>query len=185
MALPQKVVEQLSREPVQAPGWASGLVMFSSTIFIVGLFIYLGLSYGYQPYLRAEVEKLDRQIEAFKQQVPAEEQAKIVSFYSQLANLKTVLGRHVLVFPTFGWLERNTQGDVYFTKFTLNSQSRQLALSGIARTVGDLGEQLAVFERDPSVERATFSNVFIGSNGLWQFDLTLSFKEDFFRMRNS
>ncbi|RJQ28896.1 hypothetical protein C4571_02540 [Candidatus Parcubacteria bacterium] len=180
MALPQKVVEQLSRTSVQTPGWSGQLLMFSSTAFLLSLFIYLGLVYGYKPYLEKEVQKLDSQIQAFSQQISVEEQGEIINFYSQLVNVKSLLARHVVVSPFFDWLERHTQTSVYYTKLNLNTQSRQASLSGVARSVEDLAEQLQEFQNDPGVERVNFSNVSVGSNSLWQFDLTLFFKPAFF-----
>ena len=58
MALPQKVLEQLGREPPKTPGWAGQFLMFSSTIFFVSLVVYIGLVFGYRPYITSEVKKL-------------------------------------------------------------------------------------------------------------------------------
>lgn len=179
MALPQKVVDQLSREPVRTPGWSGQLLMFSSTIFFICLLVYFGLVYGYKPYLDREVGKLDQQIKIFEQQIPVDEQTKIVNFYSQLANLKSLLARHIVTSPLLGWLEGRTQTNVYFTKFHLNTQSSQLSLGGISKTIDDLTQQLQIFQEDQNVRRASFSNVSIGSNGLWQFDLTVVFDPKF------
>lgn len=181
MPLPQKVIEQLSREPPRTPGWSGRLLMFSSTIFLFSLFIYLGIIFGYRPYLDSEVKKLNNQIQSFAQQIPLEEQEKIIAFYSQLVNLRSLLAGHTAVSPFFEWLERNTHQNVFFSKLTLNIQGQQAVFVGTAKTVVDMAEQLQVFQERPEVRRATFSSVTIGSAGTWQFNATLILDPRFFR----
>jgi len=55
MPLPDKVIEQLGREPPKTPGWSFGIVMFSGTILFIAVFIYFGLTLGYEPYLQLQI----------------------------------------------------------------------------------------------------------------------------------
>lgn len=181
MALPQKVVEQLSRSSSTTPGWSGGLLKFAGTALVLGIFIYVGLVYGYKPYLEREVVKLDAQIATFAQEVPVDEQTKIVGFYSQLGNLKSLLSQHVAISPLFDWLEKHTETNVYFTKLTLNVQTRQVGLTGVAKNIEDVSSQLAVLQADGEVARTNLSNVSILPSGVWQFDASVIFKESFFK----
>lgn len=180
MALPQKVIAQLSREPPKTPGWSGQLMMFSSTIFFISLLIYLGLTFGYQPYLRSEADKLQDQIQAFSQQIPLEEQEKIIDFYSQLINLQTVLANHVFTSQTFEWMENNTQANVYYEKFDLNPTTNKLSLGGIAKTMEDVNQQFAIFANNPAIQRMSISNVTF-SSGFWQFNVNLFFEPGYFQ----
>ena len=158
--------------------------MFSATIFAISLFVYFGLAFGYRPYLESEVKRLSNQIQSFAQQVPLEEQKKIIAFYSQLANLRTLLENHVVISPLFPWLEESTQANIYFTKLNLTVQSEQAVMSGVARSVSDLAEQLAIFRERPEVKRVVFSNVAFTSGGTsagsWQFSVALTFDQELF-----
>ncbi|MEK9180564.1 MAG: hypothetical protein AAB897_04090 [Patescibacteria group bacterium] len=180
MALPQKVLEQLSREPPKTPGWAGQFLMFSGTIFFIALLVYLGLAFGYRPYLVSEVAQLQDQINSFGQQIPAEEQAKIINFYSQLLNIRTLLSRHVFSSKAFEWLEANTQARVYFDKFDFNAKNSEVRLGGLAKTMEDVNQQLAIFDSRPEIKKANTSNVTL-SNNIWRFDVTLTFDPGFFR----
>lgn len=180
MPLPEQVVEQLSRESPRTAGWSKQLLMFSSTVFVASLLVYLGIILGYLPYLNSRVEQFDSQIKAFNQKIPAEEQASLIGFYSQLANLDQLLKNHVLISPLFDWLEKNTEANVYFTKLSLNTSNRQVILAGVAKSVGDFTSQLQIFKEDQGVDRLSFNNLSIGAGGLWQFDLVLFFKPGFF-----
>jgi hypothetical protein len=181
MALPQKVVEQLSRSSSTTPGWSSGLLKLAGTALVLGVFLYVGIIYGYKPYLEGEVTKLDAQIATFAQEVPVDEQAKIVGFYSQLGNLKSLLSQHAATSPLFDWLEKHTQANIYFTKLTLNVQTRQVGLTGVAKNVEDVSSQLAILQANENVARTNLSNVSILPSGVWQFDASIIFKEAFFK----
>lgn len=173
MALPQQAVERLAHASYGQTGWHRRLLAFTSALFFLSIFVHLGLTFGYRPYLESQVEKLDAQIKKFSQDVPREDQEKITRFYSQLANLKTLLEGHVVVSPVFDWLQANTLPDITFTKFSLNTQNGQLALGGVSKSAQDIAVQLQHFTRQREVLRTSFSNVNQGTQGLWQFDLTL------------
>ncbi len=183
MALPQKVLEQLGREPPKTPGWASQFLMFSGTIFLISIFVYLGLVFGYRPYMVSELNKIEDQVNSFSQQVSAEEQDKVVSFYSQLLNLRSLFSNHVTIFQLFDWFEKNTQARVYFDKFDLNTKAGDVRLGGLAKTMEDANQQFAIFTSSPEVSRVNISNVSF-SNNLWRFDVALTFRSGYFQGLN-
>ncbi len=184
MALPQKVIEQLGREPSRTPGWSGQLLMFSSTIFFISLLAYFGLVFGYKPYLDSNVQKLQDQIQAFGQKIPLDQQKKLINFYAQLSNIESLLANHVIASPVFGWLEKNTETNAYFTRFSLNTQTNQLALTGIAKTMDDVSQQLAIFENRPEAKQMSVGNITL-TNGLWNFDVALSFDPGYFYHSNA
>lgn len=158
--------------------------MFTSTLFFLAIFIYAGLVFGYKPFLRSQVNKLNDRIQSFGQQVSLEDQTKIVSFYSQLANVKTILGNHVFVSPVFRLLEKTTQGNVFFTKLALTVASRQMLLGGLAKSLNDATEQVQIFQNQPEVERVVLNNLGAGQGGRWQFDITLTLTPGFFKQQS-
>jgi len=179
MPLPQSVLEQIEREPTGSPGWSSRLLTLSGAIFLISLFIYFGLAFGYKKYLDSKVQQLQDQIQSFGEQIPADEQTKIINFYSQLANLNTLLTGHVVMSPVFDWLEKNTEANVFYTKLTLNSAAGQLVLSGSAKTADDFNQQVMIFENNPEVQKMQTGGASF-SGGLWQFDATLTFAPGYF-----
>lgn len=181
MALPQKVIDQLGREPPKTPGWSSQLLMFSSTVFFITLIIYFGLTYGYRPYLDSQTKHLQDQLQAFSQKIPVDKQTELIQFHSQLANLKTILAAHNAVPPLFDWLEKNTEVNIYFTRANFTAATSQLSLSGVAKTMDDIDQQLVVFQNAPDIQRFAVSTVsFV--NGAWQFEASVIFKRGFFLM---
>jgi hypothetical protein len=179
MALPQKVIEQLGREPPKTPGWSGQLLIFSSTVFAVTLFIYLGLTFGYQSYLQSGVDKLQDQIQSFGQQIPVDEQAKLINFYSQIANLQSLISKHIVSSRAFAWLEKNTQANVYVSEFSLDAAGSKLTLGLNAATMPDVLQQIAIFESLPEVQSIDISGTNFSGNW-WRFGAVIKLAPGYF-----
>ncbi len=173
MALPEQIVERLGREPVHTPGWSSRLLMFSGTIFFISLALYIGIVFGYKPYLEKQVANFDGQIKSFDQKIPQEEQSKLISFYSQMSNIQGVFRSHITSSKFFEWLEKNTETNVYYTRLNLVSFSGQVSLAGVSKTVEDFSKQLIVFQNNSLVQRVAVNSFNVSPSNLWQFDITL------------
>lgn len=154
--------------------------MFSSTVFFIFLFTYLGIIYGYDSYLNNQSRKLNDAIQAFGQQVPAADQVNIISFYSQIVNLKSILKNHVYFSPFLLWLEKNTEANVFWSAMQADTARSSVTFMGIARTIGDFNQQAAIFASRPEVVKEEATNVAL-VNGLWQFNLKIYFNQSFFQ----
>ncbi|TSC60582.1 MAG: hypothetical protein LiPW15_460 [Parcubacteria group bacterium LiPW_15] len=173
MALPTQEIERLSRAPSTEQGSYKQLLLLAGSLFAISLIIYLGLSYGYEPYLNGQKDDLDAQIQTFSQKISQEDQAKLVGFYSQLANIKTLLGKHPSTSRIFDWLGQNTQSNTYFTKFSFNVPTNQLTLLGNSKSPQDAAEQAAIFESRPEISRLNLNNLAAAPGGGWQFNMTV------------
>jgi hypothetical protein len=180
MALPQTVVDRLTREPANTPGWSSRLLLFSFTIALLMVLLYAGLEYWYLPKLDGDQSRLDQAIQTASNGVPQADQARLASFYSQLANIRTLLGVHIVASPLFAWLERATLPNVYLSRLSLTSSNRQLLMNGAARSMRDIADQITLFQAQPETNRVLVNNVSADANGLWRFDIMLEFNPDFF-----
>jgi superoxide dismutase len=180
MPLPEKVIEQLGREPPKTPGWSFGIISFAGGIFFIVLINYLGLVFGYEPYLNKQVTGQQDQINQLNQSISADDQTKLINFYSQLSNLKSVLRDHTLTTQFFSWLEKNTEANVYYGSFSLTAGS-QVAIVGNATTEADVNQQIAIFEASPEVQKVSVSNVSAAPSGNgWTFNATLTMKPSIF-----
>jgi hypothetical protein len=174
MPLPEKVIEQIGQESPKTQGWALGVLFFSGGILFLTVAIYLGLTFGYEPYLQSQLASVQNQVSTLGNSVSASDQSQLIDFYSQIANLQTLLQRHTFSSQFFSWLEQNTEANVYYHSLAL-TQGNQIALSGAASTEADINQQVAIFENSPEVSSVTISNVSAPSligNG-WTFSVTL------------
>lgn len=188
MAFPAQAVERLAQEPLRTPGWSGRLLMFAATLFLISVFAYFGLLYGAEPYLQGQANTLNGQAKSLTQQVEGDNQTKLISFYSQLANLSSLLDQHVYSSAIFSLLEKNVYPNVFFTKFSWSGTNNQLSLSGVAKSAQDVPAQIQIFQNAPGVDKVTFNNLVALPGGQWQFDAVLTVDPSMFvsgRMQNA
>lgn len=176
MALPQQVLDRLSREPPKTPGWSLGLLIFSGGILFITISVYVGLRFGYEPYLNENIDVLNSKINTLAKSISADDEDRLIKFYSQVTNLKTVLGNHVTLSPFFSWIEKNTEANVYFSRLSFSSQSagNQITLAGSAPSVADINQQAAIFESSAEVKSVNISSISKSNEtGQWTFSATL------------
>jgi hypothetical protein len=187
MPLPEKVIEQLGREPPKTPGWAFGMLTFSGGLLALTIIIYIGLVFGYEPYLNASVTSTQDQINTLNQSIAPSDQAQIINFYSQISNLRTLLKSHILTSQFLTWLGNNTEVNVDYTGFTLTNNTtlgtNQITLTAEAKTEADVNQQVAIFQSSPQVSSMSVSGVTVGSGGLWDFSVTLVMNPSIFLMQ--
>jgi len=178
MALQPSYDQVVSRAP-RSPAWFGQLMAFAITLLLLSVVVFLGITFGFRPYLENRVSALDQQIDDFTRQVPASEQAAIATFYSQLANIRTVLGKHTATPALLSWLEGGTVSQVQLTKVSFNAASRQVQVSGIARDATDVASQVVSLQGLPGVERVDFRNSALTGTGT-TFDLNVTVVPGFF-----
>jgi hypothetical protein len=174
MALPLDAMGSLGRKPIQVPAWSGRLLLFCFVVFLVTVGSFVGLRFGYKPYLDGRVAALDTEIERFSQEIPASQQAELIQFYSQLANTKALLVRRTAPSSVLSFIQSATLPGVWFTKFAYQDTTRQLTLSGAARTFADVGLQMKAFEQQPTVRQAMVQTITIDPTYGWVFDATVT-----------
>jgi len=183
MALPEKVIEQLGRESPKTPGWAYGAMLFGGGIFFLAVVIYAGLTFGYQPYLASALSKTQAQVGVLSNSISPSDQTQLISFYSQISNLQSLLQNHVMATQFFTWLENNTEANVYYQQFSFQSQD-MVNLSVSAATEADVNQQIAIFENSPeevvSVSVPSVGAPTLGSKTGWTFNATLTLQPSVF-----
>lgn len=180
MALPQQVVEQLSRGSQRTPGWSSGILLFSGSILFIVALVYAGLRFGYEPYLNAQISSLESQVQKAGQSVSPADEANLIRFYSQISNLQSLLKNHVFFSQFLTWLEQHTEANASYVSMAFTSGS-QVTLAGSAKTSADVSQQVAAFEAAPEVGAVSLSNVaFSTAANEWLFNVVLTMKPSVF-----
>lgn len=186
--LPQKVTDQMAEGRAKTPGVSGQLLMFSLLLLILSVVFYVGLQFGYKTYLNKSLDDLGSRLDLVKTSLKPEDQAKIISFYSQIENLKGILGLHVVSSPIFPWLESNTQTSVYFKSFNFDLVKSQISLAGTAKSMEDLSEQILVFEKkvnDGDLRKFDVGNISIAENDSVNFSFTITASPDFLKTISS
>jgi hypothetical protein len=181
MPLPEKVIEQLGREPAKTPGWALGALFFSGGILFLAVVIYVGLAFGYEPYLQSQLASTQNEVSALGNKISPSDQTQLINFYSQLSNLQALLKNHILTSQFFTWLESNTEANVYYQSFSL-TQGNRVSMTGEAVSEADVSQQIAIFENSTEVSSVSISNVTapLLPGGMWTFNMILTMDPSLF-----
>lgn len=171
MALPQQVIDNLSNEKQETPKSFSGLITFSIGMFILLVVIYLGIIFGYDPYLNSQLSQTNTQMNNLVKSIPGDQQASLLKFYSGLSNVQVLLKNHTAFSPFFTWLEKNTESNVYYTNLSISSQQK-ISLTVNAKSQSDMEQQIAIFEKSPDISNFSISSINSsqqsGNSVLWQ-----------------
>lgn len=175
------VAEQFSSDKISI-GWPWHLFLFTAFLFVLSIFVYFGLSFGYQAFLDDRMEEIDSDLDGLAQSVSLENQERFITFASRLGNLKTVLDRHILPSSIFDFLERNTiTSGLYFNDAIFNLNTRKLVLKGIAANFDSVARQIAIFDSLPEVQRTMLSDIRLVV-GETAFEIELDLRREFIRM---
>lgn len=178
--MPQKFVQNPLEqfEPENLPvGWPWRFFSVALIIFSSALLVYLGIIFGYQPYLRAQIQETDKQISQLLETVSKEDQENFTRFYSQLVNLKNLLDNHIESSKLFPFLEKITNKKVSYNNLNLRVPERELELEGLAESYAALGEQLESLSQSEEIERYLLNQSQL-SGSLVQFKATLKLKSN-------
>lgn len=134
-------------------GWPWRFLIFALILFMASLLTYIGLSFGYRPYLQNQIAAADQAVNKLAASVPVADQEKLVAFYSQIVNLKSVLDNHIIASKILPFLEKNTNRRVYYNRLDVDVNQRSLSLEGVAENYEILAQQLEAFNQAREVER--------------------------------
>lgn len=161
-------------------GWPWRFLMFTVLVgatVAVGSF---GLAFGYKPLLNARVEEQEANLADLGKVIPAKQQEEFVRFYSQLANLDTLLAGHVSASPLFGLLESRTNASVSYMTMETRIPERKVVLEGSASSYQSFAQQLQSFTEAPEIE-SVIVNDSNALEGRVKFRITLTVREGIFK----
>lgn len=148
----KNVMEQFGGEKTTV-GWSWRLLVFMSVLFGITLLTYVGMAFGYRPLLQNEIAALDVRTKSLNQIINENDQKNLEKFYSQLVNLRALLGGHVRGSNLLTLLERNTNQNIFYTKALFTSSDGQLELEGVARNYDELVKQTEAYRQINELER--------------------------------
>ncbi len=162
------------------------VLIIAIVIFGLNVFLWAGMSFGYIPYLNAQISEADDQFNVLSSSISADEQEQFVDFYSQLYNIDTLARSHTYPGVFFDFLETYTYPAVFLTSARVEVSDSQVRLEGVAANYSTLTDQIAMYRSHPSVisvslnaSRAREASEISGTN----FSLRLIFEPSYFVTR--
>lgn len=172
------LAEKLSREELPV-GWPWRFFLFSILIAATACMVYVGLVFGYRPFLDARIARQEEAFDELGRIVSQKQQDEFVLFYSQLANIQKLLENHIRTSSFFSLIEARTNTGVFYTKLEARIAERKIALEGTATHYGVFAQQLQAFSVAPEVA-SVIVNDSHALEGRVKFNLTLILKPSVF-----
>ncbi|MBI2592962.1 MAG: hypothetical protein HYW37_02325 [Candidatus Colwellbacteria bacterium] len=149
--------EQFFREEIRV-GWPWRLMITMFVVFLIALLVYLGLVFGYKPFLNSSLAGVQSELDSVSAGFSSEKRENFVNFYSQLTNLQKLLVNHKVASKVFSFLELKTAKDVSYTGIDLSVPDRTLTLEGVTRSFESLAAQLTLYDEAKEVRRVTLDS---------------------------
>jgi len=177
---PGAVGGEFSNEPVLV-GMPWRLMIFSFILLLLGVFIFLGLRFGYTIYLDGQMEALNEEIDGLSTQVSKGEQEEFLAFYSQLSNLRGILEKRDFSQNILGFLEEKTLPLVYYNEAVYSEEDGNVSLVGASQSIKTLVGQMAIFKDSPEVNSVELGSVSLSilDQGV-DFEVSVIFNPGFF-----
>lgn len=158
-------------------GWPWRFFMVSFIIFLMSILVYLGLVFGYEPYLAGQIAQKDTEIEQRAATVSKEDQDRFIQIYSKVINIKSLIDNHLFSSNVLLMLEKATHPKIYYTGLSLKMLDRELELDGAAESFSALSEQLEAFAQTKGVERYSLTQSQLSGDTV-QFKVSLKLSRD-------
>ena len=158
-------------------GWPWRFFMVSFVVFLSTILIYLGLVFGFEPFLSKQIEQKDQEIAQRGAAVSKEDQDKFIQIYSKVINIKSLVDNHIFSSNALLLLERVTHPRVYFTGMGMKVSDREVELDGVAGSFSALSEQLEAFAQTKGIERYSLTQSQLNGD-LVQFKASLKLSKD-------
>ncbi len=134
------------------------VLILTFTVFIFTVLIYFGMVFGYGPYLKSKTRSLDQKISVLNQSVDEAQQKQIITFFSQMTNIQTLLSKHKTFSQIFYFIERSTYPQINYSDFKFSTAEMEIKIEGTAPNYNDLIKELALYKQSPEVKTTHLEN---------------------------
>lgn len=163
------------RSKASGGGLTWRLLIFASLVFLAMVASYVGLEYGYKTILIGQKAKAESQASELIAGVPKQKQEAVVDFYSRLANIRSVLQRHIYMSRFLSLLEGATSKGVYFSSLDMSAAEGEVKAVGVARNYEELSTQLKALAGAAGVREVTLKSAITTEGGQVVFDINFNF----------
>ena len=182
MEQPKSFIEQALSKPEELEvGWPWRLLVLACFIFGITLVIFLGMKFGYEPYLDKKIKTLDAEIDKLNQSFTQSQVDNFIKFYSQLSNLKILLNNHIFGSNILKFLEENSLKNLTYSGLDLDVSRKETKLSGTISSYELLAQQLEIFRQSPLVKEVFFKKSKKNDQGGVDFEVVLILKNELFK----
>jgi len=159
--------------------WVDVVFYFVISLLISTIFCYL--IFIFKIYLQGkEIKNLDAAIQTVGTDAQKSQEKTVFDYQKKINDYAMLMADHEFVSNIFGFLEKDTLPNVWFSKFGMRAKQNQIDLSGEAENLDALSRQTAAFEKNEFVKKVNLLSSTIGGLGKVNFNLSLVLDQKIF-----
>jgi hypothetical protein len=170
-----QAIEPLNKK--KTTGWMTNLITVAVIIFVVVFALYF-VGVFYENYITKNIADINSKIKDLAKEIPIEDRNEVLTFYSQLINLRALLANHLYPSNLFSRLELITHPQVTFTTFSYENKTSIIKLEGYARDLNVLAQQLLALQKTTDFVKITVSDIKNTADNV-QFGVEINFNPTF------
>ena len=142
------------------------ILIISIVLFGVSVLVFVGIEFGYIPYLMNESESLDSELISLNQAFRGQEQEDVFNLFSQIHNVQTLFSQKTSLSSIPDFLENITHASVVLEEVRMNFKDGGITLRGSAPTYDVLVSQLNILGSNESIEGVVLEDSNEGDDGV-------------------
>ena len=152
--------------------WVDVVFYFVISLLISTVLCYL--IFIFKIYLQQqELKNLDQAILTVGTDIQKDQEKTVFNYQKKINDYAQLLAKHKFASNVFGFLEKDTLLNVWFSRFSLPTLQNQVDLSGEAESLDALSRQTSAFEKNEFVKRVNLLGSSAGDLGKVNFNLSL------------
>jgi len=134
------------------------ILVISLVVFVLTAIVYIGIEFGYKPYLEKQIKDVEAASLALEKQIDEKQRNDLIDFYSQLYNIKSLSASHLYPYAIFEYLEKNTNSLVKINSAQINVLGREIKMDALAPDYETIIGQIASYKSDSRVGSITLDS---------------------------
>lgn len=130
------------------------LLFLSITVFALVSVVFLGMEFGYKPYMQGEIKNIDGKIDTLSQSMNANQQKSLLDLYSQLYNIDALSKSRANSSRIFALLEQDTDPLITLTSLELDARGGIGKIEGISPDFDMVVRELSALKQDAGISEA-------------------------------
>jgi hypothetical protein len=134
------------------------LLILALVLFGLSILIWVGMEFGYKPYLNNQILQTDTKIEQLAESLKDGEEKDVVELYSQLYNIDALYKSHIYPSRVFSFIESVLLPSVRLTELDAEPRKNTITLLGVAPDMDTLTLQVATIQKNSNVLEVMLSS---------------------------
>jgi len=153
---------------------------FFSALLAAVVFFYL--IFTFKVYLQNKrIDEINNKITIFPTEEQKRQEKEIFDYKKKIDDFAVIINIHKISSNVFGFIEKKTLPNVWFSNFDMSESTNDIRLSGEAENMESLSRQIKVFEESKDyVKNIYLSNYQLDLTGRVRFSLTLYLNPEVF-----